>query len=84
MNPMYLVYSPPQMLPTQTLNPTATPTGATRSTSTVSSKRKRSLDDGVDINQNILLQQKVAINADRFWWIGAGMIAIGSVGYFCF
>ena len=84
MNPMYLVYSPPQMLPTLTLNPTATPTGATKSTSTASSKRKRSVGEGIDINQNILLHQKMAINADRFWWVGAGMIAVGSIGYFCF
>ena len=85
MNPMYLVYSPPQMLPTQTLNPTATPTGASQSTSTsISSKTKRGLEKGIDINENILYHQKLARNADRFWWVGAGMIAVGSIGYFCF
>ena len=88
LNPMYLAYKPPEMLPTQTLNPTSSTTG-TRSTAT--NKARRSIEDDPDgllqeaMNRNaLLIKQKVSINADRLWWLGAGMTALGGVGYFCF
>ena len=40
MNPMYIAYSPPLMLPTQTMNPTTTATGAAETTGA----SKRSVD----------------------------------------
>jgi hypothetical protein len=67
MNPMYLAYSPPQMLPTTTLNPLAT---ATASATGKSSKSKRSLDAEVPLDWKLKLepqgtQQMVQhINAD--------------------
>lgn len=86
MNPMYLAYSPPQMLPTQTLNPTATASGAK---STGTSKAKRGLEDADDfmrpLNARALREhRKEPYSPDILWWIGAGMTAIGSVAYFCF
>ncbi|MCJ1370687.1 Reversal of tor2 lethality [Loxospora ochrophaea] len=83
-NPMYLVYKPPQMLPTQTLNPTTT-SSAPGSTSTANSKLRRSLS-GLpgSIDDSTISRRKHAVNADRWWWIGVGMTAIGGVGYFCF
>ena len=42
MNPMFLAYSPPQMLPTITMNPTAT---ATTGASTTAKAKKRSMED---------------------------------------
>jgi len=81
---MYLAYKPPQMLPTQTLNPTSS-TAAAGATST--SKVKRSLDDleGFDepMNKHVLIKRREPINADRWWWIGVGMTALGGVGYYC-
>ena len=84
---MYLAYKPPQMLPTQTLNPTtATSTGGAKSTGKV--KSKRSHDDlggfAESLNEGVLMKRKETVNADRWWWIGVGMTAIGGVGYFCF
>lgn len=89
LNPMYLAYKPPQMLPTRTLNPT---TGARTAGSQPSStgKVKRSLtgdEDGLiqeAIDRNALSKRKDTVNADRIWWFGVGMTALGGVGYFCF
>lgn len=86
MNPMYLVYSPPQMLPTSTLNPTAT-SGAASATS--GSKVKRGLGDAeVPINWKLKLEGTQGgndvvhhINADRLWWIGLGMTGVGGLLY---
>ncbi|KAI4119164.1 MAG: hypothetical protein LQ345_000874 [Seirophora villosa] len=87
LNPMYLAYRPPQMLPTQTLNPTkAAATGASQPSGTTKSKRDLEGDqDGLvrdALTRNAL--QKQSTNADRIWWLGVGLTALGSVGYFCF
>jgi hypothetical protein len=83
MNPMFLAYKPPKMLPTQTLNPTPTGTAA-GSKATSNSRVKRDVG-GQEIleplNKNVKFYSKEPINADRFWWIGAGMTAIGGVAY---
>ncbi|KAK4544143.1 hypothetical protein LTR36_004641 [Oleoguttula mirabilis] len=92
MNVMYLVYSPPQMLPTTTLNPTATGTA----TSTSKAKAKRGLDNAdVPLNWKPNAQFFGAgdrgaaadggvvhhINADRLWWIGLAMTGMGGLLY---
>ena len=80
--PMYLVYSPPQMLPTTTLNPTTA-----SATATSGSKVKRGMGAEVPLNWKAKLgskqnQQMVHhINADRLWWIGLGMTAVGGLLY---
>ncbi|KAK5127795.1 hypothetical protein LTR85_004911 [Meristemomyces frigidus] len=85
MNPMYLVYSPPQMLPTTTLNPTSA-----TATSTSASKAKRGLgelDNEVPLNwkpQFFGGENKDVvhhINADRLWWIGLAMTGVGGLLY---
>jgi hypothetical protein len=79
MNPMYLVHATPKMLPTITMNPTAT--GAKP---TASAKAKRSHGETeVPFNKNVIRQRKEPIDADKWWWIGVGMTALGSVGYLC-
>ncbi|KAL8917414.1 MAG: hypothetical protein Q9208_007969 [Pyrenodesmia sp. 3 TL-2023] len=89
MNPMYLAFKPPQMLPTQTLNPTSgSATGSAQSSSTGNSKRDLHLagdEDGLvqeALNRNAL--RKDSTKADRLWWLGVGMTALGGIGYFCF
>ncbi|KAL8671071.1 MAG: hypothetical protein Q9168_004419 [Polycauliona sp. 1 TL-2023] len=90
MNPMYLAYKPPQMLPTQTLNPTSAAPAATGAKTSSRSKSKRELpgdDDGLvqeALNRKALLKQKHASSADRIWWLGVSMTALGGIGYFCF
>ncbi|GAB7355914.1 hypothetical protein MBLNU459_g6558t1 [Dothideomycetes sp. NU459] len=71
--PMYLVYSPPQMLPTSTLNPTAT--------ATATGKSKRGLE--VPLNYKMTQRKGVdAMNPDRWWWIGLCMTGVGGIMYF--
>ncbi|KAK3678284.1 Reversal of tor2 lethality [Recurvomyces mirabilis] len=88
MNPMYLVFSPPQMLPTTTLNPTtASATAGAKSTS----KAKRSLDSEIPLSWKLKLDGKDAgveeagvvhhINADRLWWLGLGLTGVGGLLY---
>lgn len=88
MNPMYLVYSPPQMLPTSTLNPvvsgTATAAGGSTATSKVK-KAKRSLEEEVPLAWKKTLKSNKRmvqrINADRLWWVGLGMTGVGGLFY---
>ena len=90
LNPLYQAYKPPIMLPTQTLNPTtAASTGGSTATASSTSKAKRSLFDGDadlggPLNRNALIKRKEPVNAGKWWWIGAGMTAIGGVGFLCF
>ncbi|KAF2722481.1 ROT1-like protein [Polychaeton citri CBS 116435] len=84
MQPLYLAFSPPQMLPTTTLNPTNT-AGSTAS-STSSSKKKRGLDAEVPINWKMNMGEGsnevvTHINADRLWWIGLSMTGLGGLLY---
>lgn len=80
--PMYLAYKPPMMLPTQTMNPTASgpapaPTG----------KSKRSLLDGMELPLNKdakhikRAENKPTLDANLIWWVGLGMTAFGGVAY---
>lgn len=69
MQPMYLVYSPPQMLPTSALNPIT----STTASPTSKAKAKRGLDETVPLNWKAKLETHEAgqvvhhINADRLW-----------------
>ncbi len=89
MNPMYLAFKPPQMLPTQTLNPTSgSATGSAQASSTSKTKRDLHLagdEDGLvreALNRNA--RREDSTKADRLWWLGVGLTALGGVGYFCF
>jgi hypothetical protein len=82
MNPMYLAGTPPVMQPTTTMNPLPTATKAKSSKD--SGKAKRSSEDSeVPFNRNAIRQRKELIDAEKWWWIGVGMTALGSVGYLC-
>ncbi|EMC93268.1 hypothetical protein BAUCODRAFT_36940 [Baudoinia panamericana UAMH 10762] len=83
MNPMYLVYKPPQMLPTSTLNPTS-------ATATNKAKRTPAANMEIPVDWKIKLAGEQAhggesvvhrINADRLWWIGLGMTGVGGLLY---
>lgn len=82
---MYLAYKPPEMLPTQTLNPTATASSA-GATSTGKAKRTISNMEGVlePMSKNILGKRREYVDPDKWWWIGVGMTALGGVGYYYF
>lgn len=74
--PLYLAMSPPQMLPTTTLNPLTTSTAGAKPTS----KAKRS-----DMPLNVLGKRTPQQQqADRWWWFGVFMTASGGVLYYFF
>jgi hypothetical protein len=86
MAPMFLVYNPPQMLPTQTLNPIASSTG--RAASTGKSRARRNVNDAsgeesVQLSKktNRILRPNELYNPDRWWWVGVGMTALGTIMY---
>ena len=83
MQPMYLAFKPPQMLPTQTMNPTTSATNGAKPTGT--GKTKRALDQlPVPLNRHVLKKRNDPVHAHRWWWVGAGMTALGGVGYLFF
>ena len=96
MQPMYLVLNPPQMLPTQTLNPTAT------ATATHKARVRRGQEEDGDregdeaqkllrgmhhpdapLNGNAKVggRRDERYNPDKFWWFGVGCVALGTVLY---
>lgn len=80
MQPLYIAFQPPQMLPTTTLNPMTTATGK--------SKAKRGLDFAPEVPLNWKSKYEKhedmvqRINPDRLWWIGLGFTGIGGLLYF--
>ncbi|CCF60301.1 hypothetical protein KAFR_0J02370 [Kazachstania africana CBS 2517] len=83
MQPLYLAYQPPMMLPTETLNPTETSSSET----TGSSLKKRSLRDLVirnlenkhKTNAVKTNPHKLFLSADTLWYASATMLGIGSI-----
>ncbi|KAL6710952.1 Reversal of tor2 lethality [Coniothyrium glycines] len=72
--PLYLAMSPPEMLPTTTLNPLVTQTPA------AGSKVKRA---DLPLNHGVVFQ-KNSVRADQWWWFGVLMTAGGGALYFFF
>lgn len=68
MQPMYLTYRPPKMLPTTTLNPM--PRG---------SRKKRDMSGS---GFRLVIKEEL-INPDRWWWFGVLMTSLGGVAFFC-
>lgn len=71
MQPLYLAYKPPTMLPTYPLNPTdsAKPHGSLRK------RVKRSLENQYRTNA---VREFSSPAFDRFWWIMVGALGVGS------
>ncbi|KAE8359750.1 chaperone for protein-folding within the ER, fungal-domain-containing protein [Aspergillus caelatus] len=73
MHPMYLVYQPPQMLPTTTLNPVSE-TG----------KNKRHVARDTDRSPGVrnLITKEELTNPDRWLWVGVFATALGGITLF--
>lgn len=86
LNPMYLAYKPPQMLPTQTLNPTSTGANGAKSTGATKAKRSAHSHENIEtpLSGTAKVHRKQSMRADMLWWFGVGITAIGGVGYVCF
>lgn len=70
LQPLYLAYRPPQMLPTITLNPTSTAS---------SNKHKRGLNSATQWSMLDAYVDKVDPN--QVWWVGVFLTALGGAGY---
>ena len=66
-HPLFLAYSPPQMLPTVTMNPTQAPAAAT-------GKVKRE-------HRGLQPHFTERISLSAIWWTGVGMCLFGGVAY---
>lgn len=98
--PLYLAYKPPMMLPTMTLNPTATAT-AGEPTSRVKREeehvkreeerrhqerwregvvKNKVLEHG-EVDEGLLRPRQMRWDPERWWWVGCGFLAVGSVMY---
>ncbi|KAF7588755.1 Reversal of tor2 lethality [Aspergillus hancockii] len=73
MHPMYLVYSPPQMLPTTTLNPVS---------ETGKSKRHVGRDTDRSTSIRNLVRKEEIMNPDRWLWAGVFATALGGITLF--
>lgn len=76
--PMYLAFTPPQMLPTSTLNPLTTEAADNKKSNKV--KRSNGLT-GVNILSKRTPQQQ---QADRWWWFGLFLTFSGGALYYIF
>lgn len=74
MPPMYLVFRPPQMLPTTTLNPVR---------ETGKSKRHIARDIGSPVGVETLMRSDHIGNPDRWLWFGVLMTAMGGIALIC-
>lgn len=94
MQPLYLAYRPPMMLPTETLNPTASATSSGASSSddtSASSKKKRSLRSLVRRSlenrhkTNAVKRSNASfLTSNAIWYISAGMLGVGSLLFLAF
>ena len=86
MQPLYLAYQPPQMLPTSTMNPAATESvdgsklkkrdlNQYGSELSLSDRIKRSLENSYKTNAVM----KDSINYSLWWWTSASMMIIGAI-----
>jgi hypothetical protein len=86
MNPMYLAYRPPEMLPTVTMNPTASSTG--QATVTGAKMKREQKDESLIAEARIPfnykhIKRQEPVDLDQWWYIAAGMTVLGGIGYFC-
>lgn len=79
--PLYIAYKPPMMLPTITLNPTT----STDNQPTVTGNSKRSLRNIIkrsfENKERTNAVRKSSLNVDFWWWSSVGLISLGSVFY---
>lgn len=90
LQPLYLAYKPPQMLPTITLNPTPTSGDDSKSTETSKAKLKRR-ELGLDLSLSERIKRslenryktnairKDSINYSLWWWSSASIMGIGAI-----
>lgn len=82
MNPMFLAYSPPQMLPTVTMNPTTSATASGKKAKRTAGADPDALNkDAMHIKRDFELPLIHRIDLNMLWWGGVGMIIFGGTAY---
>lgn len=76
MQPLYLAYKPPMMLPTSALNPT---NSASETSSSLSRRVKRSLENQYRTNA---VKRFSSDSFDKIWWCSVGALGFGSAVFF--
>lgn len=80
--PLYLAYSPPEMLPTQTLNPTSVPSATGKAQAKRDEEPQVVLPMEGAMNSNaIVREQGERFHPDQLWWAGVGMVMVGGAMY---
>ena len=82
-NPMFLAYMPPQILPMTTMNPTST------LLATANAKRDLSIEMDLPLNNHVWhIKRGVErhsslhwVNLNILWWTGIGMTIFGTAAY---
>ncbi|GEQ69808.1 hypothetical protein JCM33374_g3483 [Metschnikowia sp. JCM 33374] len=75
MQPLYLAYKPPMMLPTYALNPTD---AASETSASLHRRIKRSLENQYRTNAVRDLSNG---KLDAFWWVAVGVLGVSSAAY---
>lgn len=85
MQPLYLAYKPPMMLPTETLNPTNSDAGAT-ALATDNGKRDSLRDRVKRLLENqyrtTAIRETTTSHFDKMWWIAVGVLALSLFAFF--
>ncbi|KAK6337725.1 Reversal of tor2 lethality [Orbilia brochopaga] len=76
MNPLYLTYKPPQMLPTTTLNPVQTETSTSAAPAATATKVKRSF---MGIQATL---PEARSDLDFWWYVALGVTVVGGFGWY--
>ncbi|PMD20057.1 hypothetical protein NA56DRAFT_601944 [Hyaloscypha hepaticicola] len=85
MNPMFLAFSPPQMLPTVTMNPTATATASGKKSKRTAGPVEE-MDPPLNANAPHIRRDLEGsfihkIDLNMLWWAGVGMTIFGGAAY---
>jgi hypothetical protein len=85
MNPMFLAFSPPQMLPTVTMNPTATATASGKKSKRTAGHVEE-MDPPLNANAPHIRRDLEGsfihrIDLNMLWWAGVGMTIFGGAAY---
>ncbi|CAH2355960.1 protein Rot1p [[Candida] railenensis] len=76
MQPLYLAYKPPNMLPTTALNPTDS---ASETKTSLKKRARRSLENQYRTNA---VKTTAGKNYDFYWWVAVSFVGIGSASFF--
>lgn len=79
--PLYLTYKPPMMLPTITMNPTATGASGTPDPTASNASLRKKIRRSLENRNRTPAVKKRSTNYDMIWWTGVILMAVGATGF---